>query len=45
MDKSDIEAVKQHVEYQLSDLLDFLDNVDELRDLRESIESARKHAE
>ena len=45
MDKSDIEAVKQHVEYQLSDLLDFLAGIEELEDLRNSIESARQKAE
>ena len=45
MDKSDVEAAKQHVEYQLSDLLDFLAGIEELRDLRESIESARQKAE
>ena len=45
MDTPDIQAIKEHVEFQLSDLLDFLDNVDELKDLRDSIETARKLAE
>ena len=45
MHTSDKQAIKEHVEHTLSELIDMLDGIRELESLKKSLETARQKAE